>query len=653
MFTPLAYLALFGWPAFVILLFAIRPHRQAATIAVIGAWLLLPPYSIDFPGLPDYGKNVAASIGILLATLIFAPDRLLAFRPRWFDLPMVLFCFSASASSISNGLGLYDAASELLKHIFIWGLPYLFGRLYFGTAEDLRGLVVGVAIGGLSYVLPCLYESRMSPSLLQNIYGYAHSMLESRWGGWRPNVFFWTGLECGMWMTAASLAAWWLWRCGALRRLGPFPFGLALTALLLTTIICRSTGALLLLIMGIFGLWASSRFRTHLLLAGLLLVGPIYVGVRLPELWSGKQAVDLAKYLFGPDRAQSLEWRFQCERMLGDKALRQPILGWGGFGRSLVYFGEEGGWNVPPDGLWILMMGSRGYVGMTLVYLVFALPAALFVRRFPARLWGDPRLAAASLAAALLGLFIVDCLMNAFVNIIYVTMAGGLISLDPRRVLTPGAPGHEAEAAGRRRGAGRPSPTRGATAASGRALLADRCRTLGRSFKLEGRLDEADAAWRQAIELLAALIEAHPGADELRRRWCDCANDLAWMRANHPDPARRDPNSAVSLARRSVDEYPDAAAYRNTLGAALYRAGEPREAIEALERARDLGGGTAFDEVFLAMARARTGEMEAARQALARAMLQAERDYPGHPELSALCDEAQALIAGVAPAAIS
>src|SRR5262249_18599974 len=76
-----------------------------------------------------------------------------------------------------------------------------------------------------------------------------------------------------------------------------------------------------------------------------------------------------------------------------------------------------------------------------------------------------------------------------------------------------------------------------ATAASGKALLADRCRTLGRSFKLEGRPDEADAAWRQALDLLAAQIEAHPGDDGPRRRWCDCANDLAWLRANHPDPS--------------------------------------------------------------------------------------------------------------------
>ena len=54
---------------------------------------------------------------------------------------------------------------------------------------------------------------------------------QCRWirlGGYRPNVFFYTGLELGLWMTAASLAGWWLWRCGTIKKIGPFPFGLIL-----------------------------------------------------------------------------------------------------------------------------------------------------------------------------------------------------------------------------------------------------------------------------------------------------------------------------------------------------------------------------------------------------------------------------------------
>ena len=125
-----------------------------------------------------------------------------------------------------------------------------------------------------------------------------------------------------------------------------------------------------------------------------------------------------------------------CENLLIAKALQQPVFGWGGWGRSAVYFDADTTWPkpVPTDGLWIIILGTKGFVGLTLFYLALILPAALFVWRFPARLWGDPRLAAGSLAAVLLGLYMVDCLLNGFPNIIYVTLAGGLIGLEPKQL---------------------------------------------------------------------------------------------------------------------------------------------------------------------------------------------------------------------------
>ena len=88
-----------------LVIFALLPGRWAAAIAVIGAWLLLPPYTLAISSLPDYSKSTAAIFGMLLGTLIFYPNRLLTFRPRWFDLPMLLWCFTGIASSLQNGLG--------------------------------------------------------------------------------------------------------------------------------------------------------------------------------------------------------------------------------------------------------------------------------------------------------------------------------------------------------------------------------------------------------------------------------------------------------------------------------------------------------------------------------------------------------------------
>ena len=98
------------------------------------------------------------------------------------------------------------------------------------------------------------------------------------------------------------------------------------------------------------------------------------------------------------------------------------------------------------------------------------------------------------------------------------------------------------------------------------------------------------------------------------------------------------------MAKRLVEQCPDAATYWNTLGVAHYRAGDDGLAIAALKRATALGT-SAFDEVFLAMAYARSGDREESERRLAQAELQMARDYAGHPELGRFCDEARAVLA--------
>ena len=231
---------------------------------------------------------------------------------------------------------------------------------------------------------------------------------------------------------------------------------------------------------------------------------------------------------------------------------------------------------VPTDGMWIVFLGTKGFVGLILFYLAMILPAARFVMRCPPSLLGDPRAAVCTLVSALLPLYMIDCLLNAFPNMIYVTLAGGLMSIDPNRfsaiVTDPFA---------------------------GRIILADRYRSLGRSYKQERRSDEAESAWRQALDLLTGVLDAKPNLPEQRLQWLECANDLAWLRANRSDVAHRDPDAAVAMAQLIVEKCPRSDAYWNTLGVAYYRAGDNAKAVYALERARTMGRGTAFDEVFL------------------------------------------------------
>ena len=457
-----------------------------------------------------------------------------------------------------------------------------------------------------------------------------------------------------MWMTAASLAAWWLWCCGALKRIGSIPFGpVLLPTLLGTTFLCRSTGALALLVAGMAAALAVDPTQDAAAAGRPPARGPRRTSrVRLPNLWTGQQAVDLAKAVVGPDRAQSLEYRFMCENLLAAKALQQPIFGWGGWGRSAVYFDRGRLDEAGPDRRAVDHRPGVQGIRRPDPVLPGPHPAGGPVRlALPGAAVGRPpaggRLARRGAAGPVHDRLPAERLPEHHLR------DAGRRAHQPGSEAAPGDRGPRGRATGRRAARAAAVGTgRRRGAASGRIVLADRCRTLGRSFKQEGRLDEAEAAWRQALDLLGTLIEADPGADELRRRWCDCANDLAWLRANHPDPSRRDP-----VVRR-VDGPPGGGRVPRRRGLLEHAGGRPlprRRRPRGRRRPRSRQGPRRRHGLRRRLPGhgARTaGHPEEARRALARAMLQAERDYPGHPELAAFCDEAHSLLAGAAiPAA--
>ena len=46
---------------------------------------------------------------------------------------------------------------------------------------------------------------------------------------------------------------------------------------------------------------------------------------------------------------------------------------------------------------------------------------------------------------------------------------------------------------------------------------ADRCRSLGRTLKVDGRFAEAQVAWRQALDILTRQTVLYPDAADLQR----------------------------------------------------------------------------------------------------------------------------------------
>jgi len=426
-----ATIVMLAWIPTVLVLFAVVPPQRAVLVAMIGAWLFLPVVAYRLPFLPDYTKVSATCAGVFLGALIFDAKRIVRFLPGWVDLPVAMFCACPLASSLVNGLGLWDGVSGVLNSLVSWGLPYLIGRIYFTDAKGLRELAIGLFIGGLLYVPLCMFEIRMSPKLHSMVYGFAPREVQMRFGGWRPNVFMDGGLQVGLWMTAASLAGLWLWWKGAVKKL----WGLSMSGLVLvlfaTTVLCRSTGALALLFLNMAALGGCMLTKNRLVLIGLVLLPPTYVALRTSGLWHGEQIVELARIL-DSNRADSLQFRINNENILLAKALQQPIFGWGGWGRGRVYDEWDNDVSIT-DGRWIIELGAHGIVGVASCFAAMLLPLALLTTRFPARRLLSTELAPALALAMIVMNYAFDSLPNSMANPVFMFVGGAVISFSVAR----------------------------------------------------------------------------------------------------------------------------------------------------------------------------------------------------------------------------
>lgn len=608
--TFLIPLALIGWVPLCLALFATLPRQTAVVVAVVGAWIFLPPTAIVISNMPNFGKPTAFAYGVLLGTLLFMPDRILRFRPHWLDLPVLCYCVAPFLSSMTNGLGPYDGASAVFSVIATWGLPYLTGRIHFNGERNLRDLMVGMAAGCVVLIPFCLFEMRMSPVLLPNVYGFGKFM-GMRLGGWRPRVFFLDGLELGMWMAGGLLIAVWLWFSGSFDRLAGWSVGrVVLPALTVVTLLCRSTGALALLIVGLAVLWLCRQLNSRLGMILLLSASLFYVGIRVTNVWDYSGLISFLRANFDPSRAQSLEFRFENEDILIEKAVRRPTFGWGGWGRARVY--SDSGRDISiTDGLWIIIMGNNGAFGLGSFLASFLLPSFLFTWRYKPREWATPIAGAQAATVCAIAIYMIDCLLNAFPNAVFTVALGGLVSsLQLGR--DDSLQDHGESSGTLRDRLATPPPTQDD---STEARLADRYIELARNSRRAGADAEAAEAWRHAMELLESGCANAPEDRELARRRLDCANDMAWFLANRPDPASGDRDEAASLARRATEAEPEEAAYWNTLAIALCRVGDDFGALEAAERSMELADvSTGFDFVALALAHARIGRKDEARR---------------------------------------
>lgn len=463
--NALVPIALFGWIPLVIGAALALPPRRVILLAYIVGWMFLPVATFEVQGFLNFDKTTATNLAALLVVIFFDPRQLVGARPRddragrfewasvsnvaaasvvmlagalkrlvtrvrWFDVPALIWCVCPIFSSLANELGFYDGFAHAVGNTITWGIPYLIGRVYFSDAEGLRELALGIVFGGLVYVPLCLWEIRMSPLLHDWVYGFHQHLFSQsfRGGMYRPTVFMRHGLMVGMWMSTACLMSLHSRQMGRKQGLFGLPVWVETSALVVTLVLCQSWAATAFFFIGAAVRFTSAHSRKAWTVAALLCIPVVYVSLRAGNTWTGDSLVSSVRQL-SDDRAESIAFRFESEKVLAARALEQPVFGWGGWGRNFAPRDEEGELMAVADGTWIRVFGEYGFVGLVALFGLLILPVGRFIARFRPRTWRDPALAAAATLSISLALYSIDSLVNDMINPIFVLIAGGLNAL--------------------------------------------------------------------------------------------------------------------------------------------------------------------------------------------------------------------------------
>jgi hypothetical protein len=238
-------------------------------------------------------------------------------------------------------------------------------------------------------------------------------------------VFMQHGLMVSFWMSAGTIASFWLWR--GIGRLGGrwWMCGLVF-ALALTTILCKSANSLVLLPIGISAYFFVRLGFGRALLFTMMLVPLMWIGARVSGLIPAEPIV-AAVARVDKDRAKSLGARFEQEEKFGEKAMQQPVLGWGRWSRMFPV-DEKGDWETRGvDGLWTITLGQYGIFGLLSTLALVLLGSFRMMSSMPSGpiFRNDPWLIALLLAVLNI-LSMVDCIFNAMMNPIFIVSSAAL-----------------------------------------------------------------------------------------------------------------------------------------------------------------------------------------------------------------------------------
>lgn len=419
-----AYTILAIWPLIAIYLYRTQSIQMATLWTIVGGFMILPvKTAVDLPMVPPMGKHTVPVLSALLGCWLIKKKRVSYFRELGnikylvlllLAVPFFTVMLNGDAVHVGNrylpGLTYYDGLSSVVNQFLLIG-PFFIGRQFFKTYGHQLLMFKFLVVAGLVYSIPMLFEVRMSPQLHTWIYGYfPHSFAQQiRFGGFRPVVFMGHGLWVAFFAAITLICAIALWN----NRIKATRFASAYVSCYLTVvlILCKSIASLLYGVFAFIMLKRTKPKRQHQIAVLLACLALLYPSLSITKIFPHQTVVDTAMS-FSPERAQSLQFRFDNEGTLLDKGRERFFFGWGGWGRSRVYNEETGRDTSVTDGRWIITFGQYGLFGFI---AEFGLLAVSIFRAYAASKIVESKTEQSLLAAhaLLIGIVMMDQLPNA------------------------------------------------------------------------------------------------------------------------------------------------------------------------------------------------------------------------------------------------
>jgi hypothetical protein len=421
--------ALILWVPFGLWLFTRqRPTRAAAHVLIWGMMWLPEAAGFDFPLLPPLDKYSISALVALMGLWWKAPYRLKSAKlGRGYDWVVLVMILAIAGTVYNNGDALrygnykivdlpaftaYDGFSAAIRLVFNIAVPCWLGRALLRSRRDLVDVFRILTVSGVVYSIPIFWELRMSPMLHSDIYGFVSRtdwLQNMRQGGFRATVFMGHGLVVGFFMFLCTVSAITLRKAGLRRMLG-LPMWVIVSYLFVTLVLCKASAALIYGLVAyalISWLGVKNQMRVMLLVAAIVAAYPVS---RMFEWFPVKEVMSAAEML-GPERAQSMQFRFDNEDILLIKGSEKMWFGWGGFARDRVYDENYGKDLVVQDGYWIAVFGQQGLVGFLCFFTLMLWPVVTLARSMRKLKGSSDRVLLGGL-----GIMVVICAVNLLPN---------------------------------------------------------------------------------------------------------------------------------------------------------------------------------------------------------------------------------------------